>query len=298
MQVLLLYISVVLIWGSTWFVIKFQLGDVANEMSVAYRFGIAALLLYGYALVTRRRIALPRSSLPFVFLQGTLLFCLNYFLVYYGTAYITTGLVAVVFCTIVPCNALFSRLFFGTALEPGVLIAAVIGLVGISLIFWPEVSVVSFQDATVVGIAYILVATIIASLGNMAAVVNTRHDLPVVAVNAHAMAWATFASLIIGLALGRELSFSWEFDYLWSLIYLAIFGSAVAFGCYLALIRRIGAARAAYSSVLFPVVALGLSTVFEDYKWTAAAIGGIILTLIGNWLILNQSVKKTTNTES
>ena len=95
MQVLLLYISVVLIWGSTWFVIKFQLGDVANEMSVAYRFGIASLLLYGYALVTRRKIALPRSSLPFVFLQGTLLFCLNYFLVYYGTAYITTGLVAV-----------------------------------------------------------------------------------------------------------------------------------------------------------------------------------------------------------
>ena len=132
----------------------------------------------------------------------------------------------------------------------------------------------------------------------MAAVVNTRQDLPLVAVNAHAMAWATFASLIIGLALGRELSFSWEFDYLWSLIYLAIFGSAVAFGCYLALIRRIGPARAAYSSVLFPIVALGLSTIFEDYKWTAAAVGGIILTLIGNWLILNQSVKKTTNTES
>ena len=94
------------------------------------------------------------------------------------------------------------------------------------------------------------------------------------------------------------MNFSWESDYLWSLAYLAIFGSAIAFGCYLALIRHIGAARAAYSSVLFPVVALGLSTIFEDYKWTAEAAVGIIFTFIGNWLILNRSVKKTTDTES
>mgnify|MGYP001822326826 CR=1 FL=1 len=95
MQVLLLYLTVVLIWGSTWIVIPFQFGDVANELSVAYRFGIAAILLYGYAALTRRKIALPRQAYFFVFVQGTLLFSLNYFLVYYGSAYITTGLVAV-----------------------------------------------------------------------------------------------------------------------------------------------------------------------------------------------------------
>jgi len=212
--------------------------------------------------------------------------------VYYGTAYITTGLVAVVFSTVVLFNAMFSRLFFGTPLETRVLIAAVIGFTGIALIFWPEVTVVSLADDTVVGVAFILVATIIASLGNMAAVVNTRHELPVVAVNAHAMAWATITSIVIALLLGRRLNFSWEPAYLYSLAYLAVFGSAIAFGCYLALIRRIGAAKAAYSSVLFPVVALGLSTLFEDYKWTVTAVVGIILTLIGNWLILNRPVKK------
>lgn len=296
MQVLLLYLAVVLIWGSTWIIIPFQLGEVAEEMSVGYRFGLAAVALYIYALVARRKLALPKAAFPFVFLQGTLLYCLNYFLVYYGTAYIATGLIAVVFSTIVIFNALFERLFFRTPFEARVLIAAALGFCGIALIFWPEVSVISFEDDTVTGIAIILVATIIASLGNMTAVVNTRRALPVVAVNAHSMAWAGITSVLIGLALGRELSFSVQPSYLLSLAYLALLGSALAFGCFLALIRRIGAAKASYSMVVIPVVALGLSTVFEGYQWTAAAVIGIILTGIGNWLILHRRATKPIST--
>ena len=293
MQVPFLYLAIVLIWGSTWIVIPYQLGDVANEMSVGYRFGLAALLLYGYAILTRRKIALPRDAYLFVFLQGTLLFSLNYFLVYYGTAYITTGLVAVVFSTVIVFNAIFERLFFRVEFEPRVLIAAVIGFSGIALIFWPEISEVSLQDDTVIGISFVLIATIIASLGNMAAVVNTGRALPLVAVNAHAMAWAGVSSVLIGLAMGKDLNFSLSASYLISLTYLSLFGSAVAFGCYLALIRRIGATKSAYSAVAFPIVALGLSTFFEGYEWTAAAVLGIILTLIGNWLILYRPVTKT-----
>jgi drug/metabolite transporter (DMT)-like permease len=293
MQVPFLYLAIVLIWGSTWIAIPYQLGDVANEMSVGYRFGLAALLLYGYAILTRRKIALPRDAYLFVFLQGTLLFSLNYFLVYYGTAYITTGLVAVVFSTVIVFNAVFERLFFRVEFEARVLIAALIGFSGIALIFWPEISEVNLQDDTVIGILFVLVATIIASLGNMAAVVNTRRALPLVAVNAHAMAWAGVSSVLIGLAMGKDLNFSLSASYLISLTYLSLFGSAVAFGCYLALIRRIGATKSAYSAVAFPIVALGLSTFFEGYEWTAAAVLGIILTLIGNWLILYRPVTKT-----
>ncbi len=292
MQVPFLYLAIVLIWGSTWIVIPYQLGDVANEMSVGYRFGLAALLLYGYAILTRRKIALPRDAYLFVFLQGTLLFSLNYFLVYYGTAYITTGLVAVVFSTVIVFNAVFERLFFRVEFEARVLIAALIGFSGIALIFWPEISEVSLQDDTVIGISFVLIATIIASLGNMAAVVNTGRALPLVAVNAHAMAWAGVSSVLIGLAMGKDLNFSLSASYLISLTYLSLFGSAVAFGCYLALIRRIGATKSAYSAVAFPIVALGLSTFFEGYEWTAAAVLGIILTLIGNWLILYRPVTK------
>lgn len=112
MHVIALYVIVVLIWGSTWLAIKFQLGVVPAEVSVAYRFAIASAALYLYAMLSGRKLALPVNVLPMIFLQGTLLFCLNYFFVYYGTAYITTGLIAVLFSSIVLSNALFEKLFF------------------------------------------------------------------------------------------------------------------------------------------------------------------------------------------
>jgi drug/metabolite transporter (DMT)-like permease len=142
---------------------------------------------------------------------------------------------------------------------------------------------------------FVLLGTTLASLGNMAAVINTRRELPVVAVNAHAMAWAALLSVVIAVLLGREFVFSLEQGYLLSLAYLAVFGSAIAFGCYLALIRRIGSARAAYSAVLFPVVALAISTLIEGYQWTGIAAAGIMLTLAGNWMILSS---RTTNPKS
>ena len=260
---------------------------VAEELSVAYRFGIAALLLYGYALLSRRQIRIPSSAIGFVVLQGTFLFSLNYFLVYYGTAHIASGLVAVLFTTIVFFNAVFERLFFKTAIDARLLFAGVLGLSGIAMIFWPEVSTISREDDAVAGIVLVLSATVVASLGNMSAVVNTRRNLPVVAVNAHAMAWSALLSFGIAVGLGREISFSFEKGYVISLGLLAVFGSAIAFGCYLALIRRIGAARASYSTVLFPIVALAISTAIEGYQWTGVAAVGIILTLAGNWLILS-----------
>lgn len=296
MQVVVLYVSVVMIWGSTWAAIRYQLGDVAAELSVAYRFGIAAFFLYAYALLSRRRIRLPADAYAFVLLQGTLLFCLNYFLMYYATAKVTTGLIAVLFSSIIFFNAIFERVFFKKQIDSRLFISGVLGLSGIALIFWPEVSIISFEDDTVAGIALVLLGTVIASLGNMTAVINTRRGLPVIAVNAYAMAWAALLSFLIAVLLGREISFSVENAYLLSLAYLAVFGSAIAFGCYLALIRRIGAARAAYSSVMFPVVALAISTVVEGYQWTGVAAVGIILTLAGNWLILSGRTSNTENT--
>jgi len=286
MQVLFLYALVVLIWGSTWAAIPFQFGVVATEVSVAYRFGLAALLLYAYALISGRRIRLPAHTIGFVLLQGTLLFSLNYLLMYYATEQITSGLVAVVFSSIVLFNAVNERLFFKTRIDGRLAIAGLLGLSGITMIFWPEVSILSLEDQTVAGIALSLSGTVVASFGNMTAVINTRRELPVVAVNAHAMAWSALLSCIIAALLGREFNFSLQPGYVISLVYLAVFGSAIAFGGYLALIRRIGAARAAYSSVLFPVVALAISTFIEDYRWTAIAAVGIMLTLVGNWLIL------------
>ncbi len=298
MQVILLYASVVLIWGSTWAAIPFQFGDVAVELSVAYRFAVAALILYAYAFLLRQRLRLPATTYPMVFIQGALLFSLNYLLVYYGIEHITSGLVAVLFSSIVICNALFERVFFGTAVDGRLVGAVIIGLTGITMIFWPEVESISFEDKTVIGIVFVLASVVIASLGNMTAVLNnTRRELPIVAVNAHAMAFAALLSFVIALLLGREITISFERGYVISLLYLAVFGSAIAFGCYLALLKRIGPARAAYSSVLYPVVALAMSTLIEGYRWTAIAAVGIMLTLAGNWLILSGRTGNTKNTQ-
>lgn len=289
MHVVALYVIVVLIWGSTWLAITFQLGVVAPEVSVAYRFGIASIALYLYSLASGRQIRLPLDAYPMVFLQGTLLFSLNYFLVYYGTTLLTSGLVAVLFSSIILANAVFERLFFRVPIDARLLVASASGITGIAMIFWQEVSVLSLEDETVFGISLILASVLIASLGNMTAVVNTRRALPVMAVNAHGMAWATMVALGLSALMGREFSFDTSAPYIISLLYLAIFGSAIAFGCYLALIRNVGAARAAYTSVLFPVVALLLSSFAEGYHWTLLSAGGIVLTLIGNYLVASRA---------
>jgi len=292
MQIFLLYAAVVLIWGSTWSAIPFQLGVVAEEVSVAYRFGLAAIVLYAFAAGTRRQIRLPIRALPFVFLQGVLLFCINYFFVYYGTAYLTSGVVAVLFSSILIMNAILERLFFGKRIDTRFWVAAFIGMTGISLIFWPEITDLSLTDKSVRGGALVIFSTLVASFGNMAAVVNTNKGLPVVAVNAHAMAFAAVLALVIAAVLGRKFNFLMRADYVLSLAYLSIFGSAVAFGCYLALLRRIGASRASYCAVLFPVVALLFSTFLEGYRWTTLAVVGMLLALAGNWLILSQRTNK------
>jgi drug/metabolite transporter (DMT)-like permease len=294
MRVLTLYAAVVLIWGSTWGAIPFQFGVVAAEVSIAYRFALGAAALFIYAFIAGKAVRVPLRQYPMVILQGMLLFSINYFFVYYGTAHITTGLVAVTFSSIIVFNAFFERVFFGTPLESRLLIASLFGMLGIALIFWPEVTMLSLQDSTIYGLLLIIVGVATASLGNMAAVVNTRRQLPVVAVNAHGMIWGTLLSILVAIYLDRDFNFSFEPSYIWSLLFLAVFGSAIAFGCYLALIRTIGSARAAYTSVLFPVVALAISTVVEGYQWSGMAIAGVTLTLGGNWLVLARTRRRST----
>lgn len=282
---------IVLIWGSTWFVITFQLGPVAEEVSVAYRFGLASVALFIFAALSGRRIRIPLRYYGHVILMGILMYSGSYMLVYRGTAYVTSGLVAVIFSLIVLANAFFERLFFRKPLEPRMMFASVLGLAGVVSLFWPEVSAFALADRTVFGIVLVAISVVIASLGNMVAIVNTSSNMPVTAVNAHAMAWGAINSLLVSLLMGRPLNFSFAPAYVGSLIYLAVLGSAVAFGAYLALLRLIGSARAAYTSVLFPIVALLISTLFEDYRWSIPAVGGVALIIAGNWLALTKITK-------
>ena len=238
-----------------------------------------------------RRTRIPLASYGHVVLMGILLYSASYMLVYHATSRVTSGLIAVIFSLIVVSNAFFERLFFRKPLERRMMLASALGVGGVAFLFWPEVSSLDAGDQAIVGIALATGSVVIASLGNMVAIVNTARDLPVVAVNAHAMAWGCLSSLIIALLMGKSINFSFDPAYVLSLLYLAIFGSAIAFGAYLALLRLIGSARAAYTSVLFPIVALAISTIFEDYQWSTLAVAGVALIGAGNWLALTKITK-------
>jgi drug/metabolite transporter (DMT)-like permease len=282
----LIYAIVVLIWGTTWFTIKFQLGVVAPEVSLVYRFGLAAVCVFVYARATGSPLALSLRDHRMVALQGATLFCLNYWMTYLSTQYLTSGLVAVLFTSIIFFNLVNGRLIFGTPVERRVLFAAAAGMLGVALLFLPELQAAMHDAAIARGAALALLATYVASLGNMAASRNTREGLPVVTVNAYGLAYGTAGLAVIAVLRGTPVAFDPRLPYVLSLLYLSLAGTALAFGLYLALIKRIGASRAAYSSVLFPVVALAVSTLFERYEWSLPAIVGLGVLVAGNALAL------------
>jgi drug/metabolite transporter (DMT)-like permease len=282
----LIFAIVVLIWGTTWFAIKFQLGVVAPEVSLVYRFALAAACVFAYARMAGSPLRLSWRDHRFVALQGATLFCLNYWLTYLSTQFLTSGLVAVLFTSIIFFNLVNSRLIFATPVEPRVIAAAAAGVVGVGLLFLPELRAALADPGILHGAALALGATYVASLGNMAAVRNTRGGLPVVAVNAYGMAYGALGLALIAALRGAPVEFDWHWPYVLSLLYLSFAGTSLAFGLYLALIRHIGATRASYSSVLFPVVALLVSTLFEGYRWSVPALVGLAVLISGNALAL------------
>jgi drug/metabolite transporter (DMT)-like permease len=282
----LIYAVVVLIWGTTWYAIKFQLGVVAPEVSLVYRFGLAAVIVFIYAHATGSTQRLPWREHRFVALQGLTLFCLNYWLTYLSTQYLTSGLVAVLFTTIIFLNLVNARIFFGTPIEARVLFAAAAGMAGVGLLFLPELKAAIANHVVLNGALLALGGTYLASLGNMAATRNAKHGISVVTANAYGMAYGAVGLAVIALLRGTPVAFEASWSYVLSLLYLSLAGTSLAFGLYLVLMRRIGPARAAYTSVLFPVVALGVSTVFEGYRWSLPAFTGLAVLVAGNALAL------------
>lgn len=286
MYILALYAATVLIWGTTWFAIVLQLGEVSPEVSLVYRFGLAWLALVLFAVVTGRPIRVALKHYPFIAVQGLFMFAMSYLLVYHGTSYISSGLVAVLFTTLVFMNTLNERVFFGTPVQTSVIVSAIMGGSGIALIFWPELRSLDITGPAARGLLLVLAGTFLASLGNMAAIRNTLAGLPVLQVNIHGIGWGTLFLTMAVLVRGEPFIMDWSFTYIASLVYLALPGTAIAFGFYLVLMGKIGSGRAAYVTVLFPVVALVVSTIFEDYQWTVPAGAGVMLTLAGNAVAL------------
>lgn len=286
MNTAFLYITTVLIWGSTWYAITLQLGVVDPVVSVAYRFAIAALILLAWCITRGKDMRYSARDHTWMALQGLFLFCANYAVFYVATGYVTSGLVAVVFSTIAAWNLLFARLLFGAPVGWRVPTGAALGICGLGLVFWHEVEALNLRDDAALGLLLCIIATVLASFGNMASARNQQRGLPVLQTNAFGMAYGAAFTAAFAAWTGRAFVWDPSFDYLWSVLYLALFGSVLAFGAYLTLLGRIGAGRAAYAAVLFPVVALSMSVVLEGYAFTPLAILGAALVLGGNILVL------------
>jgi drug/metabolite transporter (DMT)-like permease len=282
----LLFVVPSCIWGSTWLVIKYQYGVVAPEISVAYRFGLAALILFAWCAGSRESLRFGRSMHVGFALLGMLQFAVNYVFVYLAEQYLTSGLVAVVFVLMVFWNLLGAHFLFGQFLAPRLLVGACCGLIGVALVFWPELAQVQGDMAQVKGLFFAVLGTLGASAGNLWSQRLYGEGIRVLPCIAWSMLYGSISVALYSAA--RGIPFNWDasITYLSSLAYLTVFGSVIAFVGYLTLLKRIGAGRAGYTSAVIPVLAMIISTFFEDYVWTASAIAGMVLVLVGNVLVL------------
>ncbi len=294
MKNILLFITPTLIWGSTWYVIKFQVGDVDPMFSVSYRFLLAGLIMLVVASFMKLKLDFTRKEHAFILLQGLLIFGINYWLIYMSELYLTSGLVGLIFSLLVFFNIINARIFLKNKLEYKVVLGGALGLLGTAFVFWEDLKVFSFEDGKLLGMSLAIGGTLVASLGNITSARNTKAGIPVISCNAFGMTYGGAAMMVVALLSGKEISFIVSTEYISSLLYLAIFGSIIAFGAYLTLVGNIGASKAAYVSLIAPVIALVLSTFLEDYQWTATSLGGAVLILAGNTIAL---FKKRVSTE-
>ena len=283
-----LYLVTVLIWGSTWLAIEYQLGVVAPEVSIVYRYSIASFVLFIYCFYKKLSVVFNLKSHLWFALLGAFLFGLNYVFAYRAQVHITSALAAIVFSMMLWINIVLSRLVFGTRIGRQVLLGAVLGIAGIVVLFAPQIRVLSLSDSVLYGSLLALLGALMASTGNMVSQGAQQRNLPVLQANAWGMLYGALLTAIICAVRGYEFTFDATFTYIGSLLYLAVFGSVIAFGAYLTLLGRIGAHRAGYATVMFPVVALLLSILFEGLRLDFAILLGTALVLLGNVLVLKE----------
>ena len=277
-----LYCLVVVIWGTTWIAIFLQQGTVPAPVSIFWRFALATLTIMAALVLLRRLRKLAARDHLFCLLQGCCVFGFNFLCFYTAAAWINTGLESVIFSMAVLFNAVNGFLFFGHRPPARFYPAALLGMCGIVTLFWDDLQASGLSSTLLMGIGLSALGTYGFSLGNMISQRHQRNGLETMTTNAWAMLYGTLIMGAIALVRGDSFIPEWTLSYLGALVYLALFGSVIAFGAYFTLIGRIGASNAAYSTLLFPLVALTISTFYEGYVWHINGIIGLLLILTGN----------------
>ena len=285
--ILIPFLLITLIWSSTWIVIKDQLGPggggVPPGWSVTYRFILAGAAMFVMARLSGASLRLGRRGHLLALAIGIPQFVANFQLVYAAEQYVTSGIVAVVFALLVVPNSILARLFFGQKVSAQFLLGSAVAMAGVGLLFAAELKEAPVAGAArvLVGIGFTLVAVLAAAIGNVLQLTPTVKSLAVASLLAWAMSYAAIVNGLIAFALSGPPVVETRAGYWVGLVYLGLIASALAFFFYYRIIRSIGPAKAAYSSVLVPIVAMLISTVWEDYRWTLLSAAGAGLALVG-----------------
>ncbi|MEM1286945.1 MAG: DMT family transporter [Pseudomonadota bacterium] len=283
------------VWGTSWLALRMQLGVIAPEVSLVWRFALAGAIVFAWALAKRERLRFSASDHMIFFGMGVFIFSTNFVFFYYGGLTITAGLLAVIFSLASIINFLIGIIFFGQKPNPRRLGGAVLGAFGIGFLFWPEIAGTTFDRGALAALGLCVCGTVFFCVGNILSAKAQRRGLPILSTNAWGMAYGTLWIALLALIQGHEFTVEPNARYLGSLLWLAVFSSVIAFWSYLTLLGRIGGARAAYATVIFPLVALASSTLFEGYQWTIFAVIGVVLALTGNWLVLGGGKRQPVN---
>jgi len=278
-------------WSPTWYVIKFQLGYVDPLVSVFYRFFAASIIIFIYLIIKNKNLRFSINYHVWFLFFGTCLYSSNYVFFYLSNTYLISAFPAIVFSTVVIMNILGEAFYFKKKPSLKTLIGATIGMIGIIIIFNDEIFNFNLGNGTHVGLFLALLGTFCASTGNMVHQRNLNNSFPLIETIAYAMLYGSLITLLITQIKGTELLFEYSFSYIASLTYLSIVGSIFAFIFYLKLLENVGAGRAGYVGVVMPVLALLISTIFEDLEWQADLIIGLLILIIGAVLVINQKIK-------
>ena len=284
----LLYFVVLLAWGSSWFAISFQLGDVAPQVSIVWRFLLASIILFIWCYFRGLKLTFPwRDHLSWLLL-GFFLFCVNYICAYFGTFYLASGLVCLIFSTLTLFTVFNGFVFFKKPIRLPILIGAVVGIAGLSVIFSNEISSTdwSVESGVVKGFLWMLLATFFASIGMLLSGQFQARKMPLVQSNAFSMLYGSLILVFYIAVSDVSFSFNTSYSYIISLVYLALIASVIGFGFYLKLVGNIGADKASYVNIFTPTIALLLSTLFENYDWSWVGLIGVLLIIIGNIIVL------------
>ena len=281
----LLFVIACLIWGSTFFAITLQLGDVAPAVSVVYRFGLAAATLFAWCAVRGDKLLLPWRAQRWLMLQGAATFALSYICTYTSEQYLVSGLVAVLFALMVFWSPILNRIAYGTPVSWRTWNAGIIAIAGVTLLFfhsihgaWQEI-MTGGEGHFLLGLGLALTDTIASTVGNLM-VVKVRIESPnVLLTMAWAMMWGSLIVAVWVLVSGQSFSLSSEPKYWGGLLYLSLFGSVIAFAAYFTLIHRIGSDKAVYIGVVTPVISVLLSIQLEHYRPGAVEWAGMVLCL-------------------